>query len=234
MKKFIACLCGLCTLSPLLSAQNLQLLYDFGEDRDYLTSTLEFFKIDGLGRTFFFVDMNYDANGVKGVSESYFEFARSFDIDKSLPVGLHFEYNGGQGQFATPEGNQAYTINDAYLSGLDFYWTSEDFSKGLTLQLLYKYIRDKNDDAFQITLVWFANLMEGKVTINGFADFWREDNDFDFNGSVDADYVFLTEPQFWYNLNPSIAVGSEIEFGYNFGGVEGWKVCPTVAAKITF
>jgi hypothetical protein len=231
MKKLIACLTCACALTSIASAQNLQLLYDFGEDRDYLTSTIEMFKIDNYGRTFFFIDMNYDANGVKGVSESYFEFARSFDIDKSLPIGLHFEYNGGQGQFATPGGNQAYTINDAYLSGLDFYWTSEDFSKALTLQLLYKYIRDKNDDAYQITTVWFVSLLEGKVTVNGFADFWREDNSF---GDKNTDYVFLSEPQFWYNLNPNIAVGSEIEFGYNFGGVEGWKVCPTVAAKVTF
>ncbi|MDF3129006.1 DUF5020 family protein [Kiritimatiellaeota bacterium B1221] len=233
MSKFTSLLLILLGLSCATRAQNtnLQLLYDFGEDREYLTSTVEFFKIDDYGRTFFFVDMNYDANGVSGVSESYFEFARSFDIADDLPIGLHFEYNGGQGQFATPDGNQAYTINNAYLSGLDFYWTSEDFTKAVTLQLLYKYIEDKNDDAYQITTVWFASLLEGKVTVNGFADFWREDNSF---GDKTTDYVFLSEPQFWYNLNPNIAVGSEIEFGYNFGGTEGWKVCPTVAAKFTF
>lgn len=233
MSKFISLLLLVLGLSCVTSAQNtnLQLLYDFGEDRDYLTSTVEFFKIDDYGRTFFFVDMNYDANGVSGVSESYFEFARSFDIADDLPIGLHFEYNGGQGQFATDDGNQAYTINSAYLSGLDFYWASEDFSKAVTLQLLYKYIEDKNDDSYQITTVWFASLLEGKVTVNGFADFWREDNSF---GDKNTDYVFLTEPQFWYNVNPNIAVGSEIEFAYNFGGTEGWKVCPTVAAKFTF
>lgn len=234
MKKALVYLVSLFALVSTASAQNLQLLYDFGEDRNYLTSTVEYFNIDDYGRTFFFIDMNYNGNGVEGINESYWEFARSFDIADDLPIGLHFEYNGGHGQFATPDGNQAYTINNAYLSGLDFYWSNENFTQNYTFQVLYKYIDQKNNDSFQLTFVWANTYLDGKVTVNGFADFWREDNDFDFDGSVDEDYVFLSEPQFWYNLNDTFAVGSEIEFGWNFGGVEGWKVCPTVAVKTTF
>lgn len=39
-------------------AQNLQLHYDFGEDRKYLTSTFEYFNADKLGNTFLFVDLD--------------------------------------------------------------------------------------------------------------------------------------------------------------------------------
>jgi hypothetical protein len=216
------------------SAQNIQLHYDFTEDREYFTSTVELFKPDAYGTTFFFIDFNYDANDVEGVSESYFELARAIKISEDVPFDLHLEYNGGQGQFSTPDGNQAYTISDAYLAGIEKTWLAEDFSWGVTAQVMYKYIRAIEQDSFQLTLVWFCTLLDGKVTFNGFADFWGEDVDFDFDGEVDDEYTFLAEPQLWYNLTPHWAVGSEVEFGYNFAGNEGWDVFPTVAVKTTF
>lgn len=219
-------------LATTLHAQELQLHYDFGEDREHLTTTLEMFKVDDWGSTFFFVDFNYDGGDVSGVSESYFEIARAFYFDG--PVGIHVEYNGGHGRFDTPEGENAYPINDAWLVGPEATWNAEDFSKGVTLQLLYKNIRDKNDDAFQVTLVWYYHFMEKAFTFRGFADFWKEDNDFDFDGDRDGEYTFLTEPQLWYNVTEQFAVGSEVEFGYNFAGVDGWRVNPTVAVKYTF
>lgn len=224
----------LLTAATLVSAQNLQLHYDFGEDREHLTTTLEMFRPDAYGSTFFFVDFNYDGNEVEGVSESYFEFVRSFRIMEDKPVNLHLEYNGGQGRFDTPEGENAYAINDAWLVGPEINWNAEDFSRGCTLQLLYKNIRGKNDDSFQITYVWYWHFMEKAFTFSGFADFWKEDNDFDFDGDRDAEYTFLSEPQLWYNINETFAVGTEIEFGHNFAGVEGWRVNPTAAVKITF
>jgi hypothetical protein len=224
---------ALLILLSIARAQEIQLHYDFGEDRDYLTTTIEMFKPDAWGTTFFFVDFNYDGNDVEGVSESYFEFARAFYTD-DLPVGLHLEYNGGQGRFNTPEGENAYPINDAWLVGPEMTWNAEDYSKGVTLQLLYKNIRGKNDDSFQITFVWYSHLMDKAFTFRGFADFWKEDNDFNFDGKQDADYTFLSEPQLWYNVTEKFAIGSEVEFGYNFAGVDGWKVCPTAAVKYVF
>jgi hypothetical protein len=44
-----------------LSAQNIQQHYDFGKDRDYFTTTLEMFKPDEYGSTYFFVDFDYNA-----------------------------------------------------------------------------------------------------------------------------------------------------------------------------
>jgi hypothetical protein len=217
------------------SAQNIQLHRDFGHNRDFFTTTVEMFRPDDHGSTFFFIDFNHDVGDVKGVSESYFEIARVINLPCPLGSGLHVEYNGGHGQFTTEDGpNQAYTINDAWLVGPEWSWNAEDFSKGLSLQLLYKNIRDKNDDSFQVTVVWYLHLLEKKVTFNGFADFWKEDSDFNFDGNVDADYTFLSEPQLWYNLTPQFAVGSEVEFGHNFAGKEGWAVNPTLAVKYTF
>ena len=80
----------------LMQAQNLQLHYDFGKGRQYLTSTVEMFKPDKHGSTFFFVDMDYDLSDAK-VKLAYWEIARDLKFWKA-PFAFHTEYNGGFGQ----------------------------------------------------------------------------------------------------------------------------------------
>lgn len=211
-------------------AQNIQLHYDFGENRKHATSTIEMFNPDKLGNTFFFVDMDYNANDIEGVSLSYFELARVFKTDK-MPVGVHVEYNGGFGQFKAGNDQMSYNINDAWLAGIDYSMNASDFSKGLTLKALYKNIRNKHDATFQLTAVWYVHFLDRKFTFSGFADFWKEDSDFDYDGTVDADFIFIAEPQIWYNINKQFSVGSEIELTNNFAGQEGFVVNPTLAIK---
>jgi len=214
-----------------LSAQNVQLHYDAGKDRGYLTSTVEMFKPDKYGSTFFFVDMDYSSvPGIKGVTLAYWEIARALKF-WDAPVAFHTEYNGGFGQWSSVMVKGAYQINDAFLNGLEYAWNAADFSRGLTLQAMHKYIRGKHDFAFQLTGVWYLHLLDQKVSFTGFADFWREDNVF---GKNTTKFVFLSEPQLWYNFNPHFSAGGEIEFSSNFGGWEGFRVCPTLAVKYTF
>jgi hypothetical protein len=52
LKKLILSLSLLLIINT-LSAQNLQLHYDFGENRKHLTSTLEMFKPDQMGKYLF-------------------------------------------------------------------------------------------------------------------------------------------------------------------------------------
>lgn len=172
--------------------------------------------------------MDYGYPGVEGVSLAYWEIARAFNLGKS-PFAAHIEYNGGFLQAGIP-----IQINDAYLGGIEYNWNAKDFSRGFTLQVLYKTIRGKNNTSFQLTGVWYLNLCKDKVSLSGFADFWKEDNIF-ADGSV-TKFVFLSEPQFWYNFNKNMSVGSEVELGYNFTGnyTKGFHVCPTAAVKYTF
>lgn len=238
MKKLVLVLfAGLLTLGSF--AQNIQTHYDMGKDRGYLTTTVEMFRPDKHGSTFFFIDMNYGDAGVKGVSLAYWEIARAWTIGKS-PFAAHLEYNGGFGQYM-PGG--AYQINDAYLGGIEYSWNKSDFSRGFTLQALYKNIRGKNDVSFQLTGVWYMNLLKNKVTFSGFADFWKEDNAFKIGTTITGDpifestkFVFLSEPQLWYNFNKNFAAGGEVELGYNFTGnsTKGFHVNPTVAMKYSF
>jgi hypothetical protein len=229
MKKILL-LFTLCALISTVKAQNIQTHYDFGKDRKYLTTTVEMFKPDKLGNTFFFIDFDYGIPGQDMMSNAYFEIARVMTIKKS-PWGIHGEYNGGFGKIAN--GDTYFTVNNAWLGGVDYSWNSEDFSKGFSIKALYKQIQDKQS-SFQITGVWHVNFAKGKMSFTGFADFWKEDSDFNFDGKTDATYTFLAEPQLWYNINGHFAFGSEVELSNNFALHEGFMVNPTLAVKWTF
>lgn len=213
-----------------INAQNIQLHYDFGKDRKYATTTVEMFKPDKLGNTFFFIDFDYGISGQDFMSNAYFEIARVMKINKS-PFGIHAEYNGGFGKIKNSD--NFYSINNAWLGGIDYSWNATDFSKGFSLKVLYKEIQ-KKQHAFQLTGVWYVNFAKGKMAFTGFADFWKEDSDFNFDGKTDATFTFLSEPQLWYKFCPNFAVGSELELSNNFASHEGFMANPTLAAKWTF
>jgi hypothetical protein len=48
-----------------------------------------------------------------------------------------------------------------------------------------------------------------------------------------TDFVFLSEPQLWYNFGEHFSAGGEVELANNFI-VEGFRVSPTLAVKWTF
>jgi hypothetical protein len=213
-----------------LNAQNIQTHYDMGEGRGYLTTTVEMFKPDKTGNTFFFIDFDYGSGGIENSPAlAYFEIARCFKLGKS-PFSWHAEYNGGFGQFKAGTSAGAYSISNAWLTGLDYSWNAGDFSRGFSLKALYKNIANTADDkpsSFQLTGVWYVNFAKGKMSFTGFADLWKEKS---ANGSM----IFLSEPQLWYNASKNFALGTEVELSNNFGGMDGFKMMPTLGAKYTF
>lgn len=228
MKKLVLLIVTFVSIS--LAAQNVQLHYDLGKDRKYLTSTVEMFKVDNWGNTFFFVDMDYSAES-GGVGLGYWEIAREIKLWKA-PFAVHVEYNGGMNKAVGSFGN-------AYLVGPSYTNLAKDFSGSFTIMALYKNIRRTDEpNSFQITAVWNKNLFKNKVTISGFADFWREKHTVSNDGFVsnfkESKFIFLSEPQFWYNFTKNISLGSEIELSSDFGGVSGFWVRPTLAAKWNF
>ncbi len=210
-------------------AQNIQLHYDLGEGRNYFTTTVEMFKPDRWGSTFFFIDMDYssDARNVdNGVSLAYWEIARAFKWNETQKFQPRVEYNGGVFKLDGEE-TPFVPIENCWLAGVERTWFSADFTKILTLQGNYKYIKNKEDASFQITAVWTVLMMQGKLTFTGFTDFWKETM---FWGT---DYRFLSEPQLWYNFNTHFSAGTEIEVSNNFIG-DKFFVSPTLAVKYVF
>ena len=126
----------MCAFVVTVSAQNIQTHYDFGKDRKYVTTTVEMFKPDKLGNTFFFIDFDYGTPDQEMMSNAYFEIARVMTIKKS-PFGIHGEYNGGFGKKISSNkdiASEHFTVNNAWLGGVDYSWNSKDFSKGFSLK----------------------------------------------------------------------------------------------------
>ena len=47
--------------------------------------------------------------------------------------------------------------------------------------------------------------------------------------------VVLSEPQLWFNCGTEhFNIGGEVEFSYNFAGMEGFNVMPCIGTKWVF
>lgn len=208
-----------------LNAQNLQLHYDFGKaqnfsqtlNRRYFTATFELFKPDKLGSTFLFVDVDFD-KGAGGASMAYFEIARKFTLHQKSGFGLQVEYNDGTPGFIRP----------AWLAGITFPLKLGRIT--VYTSWLYRANQGSRSPDGQFTLVWGIPLWKEHVEFCGFIDFWSQDN----TGESGKQWVFLTEPQFWYNLSPRFSVGSELEVSRNFFTFDDdFEWMPTIAVKYT-
>ena len=208
------------------NAQNLQVQYDLS--RGYWTTTTEMFRPDSFGSTYFFVDLDLNPR----MTGAYWEISREFnfwqDTDWSW-LSVHAEFNGGL--------SGAFSFNNCWLAGATYSGHSADFSKTWSLTASYKAIPGtvglngaKQPHNFQITGVWGINFLDGWCTFSGFFDFWRE-----------VEYIFISEPQFWVNLNSikgwekiNLSLGGEVEFSVNFAGYKGFYARPAIGAKWTF
>ena len=235
MKKLLlAALVGLamCAAQYQAKAQNVQLLYDTG--RGCVTSTVEMFRPDSFGSTYFFVDFDYSPKA----SGAYWEISRELcfwqDTDLSC-LSAHLEYNGGLNSTAG-------MFNNSWLVGATYSGHSKDFSKTWSLSAMYKAIPGTVDGLgncqahnFQITGVWGISFANGWCNFSGFFDFWREHRPWQ-----GTSFIFLSEPQFWVNLNKikgwekiNLSVGGEVELSANFVA-KGFHAMPAVGAKWTF
>ena len=229
-----------------VSAQNVQLHYDFGhlydnlDSRPSVTTTVEYFKADKWGSTFLFTDLDYQRDGVAG---AYWEIAREFNVSKNKQWAAHVEYNGGLS--SDEETWQATRFQHAVLLGGAWNWANSDFSKTFSVQLLYKYtFKNRHYEAHpyssvQLTEVWSTTFAHGLCTFDGYCDLW-------YNKRVNGNLVLQSEPQFWFNLNTikgwekiKLSLGSEVEVSNNFvyneyGKNNKFYAIPTVAAKWTF
>ena len=212
-------------------AQNLQVMYD--TERGCVTSTIEMFRPDNFGSTYFFVDFDNDTK----TTGAYWEISREFCFWKDSKyswLSAHVEYNGGM--------NMGASFNNSWLAGVTYSGHSKDFSKTWSLSALYKAIPGtiglngkKQEHNFQLTGVWGINFAKGLCSFSGFFDVWREARPWQ-----DTEYIFISEPQFWVNLNKikgledfNLSIGGEVELSSNF--VEkGFHVCPAIGGKWTF
>ena len=245
LKSLVLMALTLLPASKTLAQTNAQVLYDFGTDRKYVTLTLEMFKQDKWGSTYFFVDhdFNYDKMDPNSDNVSlggtYTEISRALNFwkDSSLKNwSLHAEYNGGI--------TKKYPINNAWLFGVEYLIHDATYKNTLNLDVLYKTISKKDQNVpMQLTAVWTCNDLFGVkgLKFDGFADFWWETHaTFDGDGQAKTRHtVFITEPQLWYNVGQhfgceNLSLGGEVEITNNFGSTDGAKVRPCLGMKWDF
>jgi hypothetical protein len=233
MKKFF-CLALMAVAAMGVSAQNIQVHYDFGRNiypdqedgRQKVTVTLEQFKADQWGSWYYFVDVDVTNKFTEG---AYTEISREFNIGKK-GFAAHVEYDGGL--------NKSGAFQQAALLGGAYNGHNADFSKTWSVQLMYKRFFKSYDytsayNSVQLTGVWGLNFANKKCTFSGFVDFWRGEK---ANGN--GQLVILSEPQFWYNVTDHFSVGGEVEisnnFIYNTYDDKSFFVNPTLAVKWNF
>ena len=223
--KFFATVLLFLTLAANSGAQNIELHYDFR--RNCATSTVEMFRADSYGSTFFFIDMDFAPKAVGAYGEISRELC--FWKDSKLNwLSAHIEYNGGL--------NNAMSFDNAWLVGATYSGHSKDWSKTWSLSAMYKAIPGNvNVSNFQITGVWNLDFLDHWFSFNGYVDFWREEN-----VQMGTKYILTSEPQLWVNLKKikgwervNLSLGAEVELSNNFVA-KGFDVMPTLAAKWTF
>ncbi|NCS82247.1 MAG: DUF5020 domain-containing protein [Ignavibacteria bacterium CG_4_8_14_3_um_filter_37_9] len=220
MKKGI--LLALVLLSCSTFAQNLQLNYDFGKDRKYITSTVEMFKPDEYGATYWFVDFDFNHPGNKSASLGYFEIARYIRLPLPINnISATVQYNDGTAPWGP--------LGHVWLAGLSYPIDLGIFV--LNTDLLYRkdYFSEGSD--VQLTCVWFIPILDGKINFTGFFDVWSMKN----FAADSRDFVFLSEPQLWINFGNHLALGGEVEISNNFiPGKTEVQINPTLGLKWNF
>ncbi len=240
MKKIVA-FAGFSLLAVGAFAQtNLQVFYDFGENRKMVTTTLEMFKADDWGSTFFFVDYDYADKDLRdgkwwGARSSYFEIARALNFWQDSDLGAlsaHVEFNAGVG-FGSRN----------WLFGVEYFMHNDDFSNTFTFELLYKTFKGSESHLpLQFTFVWGMNNLFGVegLKFSGFADIWGEDTylwtDVD---KCEKSLTFISEPQLWYNVGSlfgceNLSAGCEVELSHNFAYHDGFMCNPCLGLKWDF
>ncbi|MBR5660246.1 MAG: DUF5020 family protein [Bacteroidales bacterium] len=236
-KRIIAAAVAALAFSFMAKAQtNVQVFYDFGKDRQYMTTTFEMFKGDKFGDTFFFIDHYYTQKDQRpdvasAINGSYFEIERGINFWQESDLkdlSGHVEYDGttwGQG---------------TWCFGAKYFLHSQDFSNMLTLYAMFETFQGfgKADIPVKFTAVWsMAGLFGVKgLTFKGFADLWS--NNTIWGLGDETKFTFLTEPQLWMNLGSAfdnhLDIGCEIEISCNFAGNKGFMVNPCAGIRWAF
>ena len=197
--------------------QNLQVHYDWGHGRHYVTSTLEMYRPDDWGWTYWFVDMDYNTPE-HAMSLAYWEISRYFNIPHLPGWSWTLQYNDG---VDLSYGN----LGQVWLAGINYQIHLGSWI--FPTEVLARKVAGAKGLQWQLTTVWFQRFLQERVELSGFADFWRDP------ASGGGRLIFISEPQFWYRLTKQLWLGGEVEISHNFVS-EHWEFMPTTAFRWEF
>lgn len=147
-------------------------------------------------------------------------------------IYLQFQYSGGAG--VTEPKEYSYYITNTYCTGVElpFHWKGTWFTSVLDYRYV-AYTRPTQDPIY--TLYWWKGLLHYKLELVGDFSCWTENKNHGDEvtaGQQGKRFFFFAEPQVWYNLNRTFAVGSKLNTYYNVNiNNNVWQVYPTAAVR---
>ncbi|PWT78180.1 MAG: hypothetical protein C5B59_02275 [Bacteroidetes bacterium] len=225
-------------------SQNLQLHYDFRHTLDpahnasnFPTVYFEYFKSQDSGRAFikpgsFLIKMQADFLGQRNNMGKFFmQVAQSFRFWKPK-VFLVAQFSSGMG--VTEPKQYSYYISNAYSFGISypFQWKGGWFNSMLTYT--YNALAKPSHD-FLYSFYWGKGFWNYKFEFIGDFEVYslNKNQGDELTKNLEGKWIcFFGEPQFWYNLNKHLALGSKINLYYHVLNFDDhFQVYPTIALK---
>ncbi len=225
-------------------SQTLQLHYDMRHtispkrnSKNFPTLYFEYFKNQDSGKSLikpgsFLLKTQADFTGPKSnIGKFYIQMSQSVRFWKPK-IFLSLQYSGGLG--VTEPKQYSFYIQNAYSAGLSYPFKSGNAY--LTTVLYYKYVDySKPSNDFLYTLYWWKGLWNYKAEFSGDFSIWTENKnhgDDATNFLTGKRFFFFAEPQFWFNINKTFALGSKINMNYHVLRPDNvLEVYPTLAIK---
>lgn len=166
------------------------------------------------------------------IGKFYCQVSQSFRAWRPK-IFLQLQYSGGAG--VTEPKQYSYYITNTFQAGAEipFQWKNAWFSSILD----YKYVawpRPSNDPIY--TFYWWKGLLHYKLELAGDFSVWTEDRnhgDAATEGQSGKRFFFFAEPQIWFNVSKSIAIGSKINLYYHVNTTDNvFQAYPTIAVRI--
>lgn len=243
MKKLI--LITLCVCSFQAYSQNLQLHYDLRysidpthNSKNFPTVYFEYFKQQTDTSSFirpgsFLFKVETDLQGDKNnVGKSFIQATQTFRLwEPKIFVGV--QYSGGLG--VTEPKQYSYYINNALSIGpsVPFQWQGAYFNA--FVYYTYNMLKKPSND-IMLSLYWWKGFFNYKLEFAGDFELYtlNKNHGDDFTKGLNGKTVsFFGEPQVWFNLNKSFALGSKQLLYYHVNTSENlFQVYPTVAVRV--
>lgn len=244
---FISCtLVLLCLVfSAVTKAQDLQFHYDLRHTVDpaenpsnFPTLYFEYFKTRDTGKSFlkpggFLLKTEADLLGTgNNIGKFFCQVTQSFRAWQPK-IFWQFGYSGGAG--ITNPKQYSYYITNTFVTGAEipFRWKGAFFT-GILDYRYVAYNRPTSDPIY--TLYWWEGLFHYKLELAGDVNFWTENRSqgtAETIGETGKRFFFFGEPQVWFNLSKSLAIGSKIDLYYHINTIANiFQGYPTIAVKV--
>jgi Domain of unknown function (DUF5020) len=231
--------CAMMLTAPAVSAQDLQLHYDWrhsidprNNPRNFPALTFKSFKALEFGSFLLKLEANLDGTQ-HNISKGYMEVSQTLRF-WDAPVYALGEYTGGLGVFDGASGG--YYIENAYMLGAahPFKWRGAWGSAALA----YKHtnLRQPSDDP-QATLYWGAPFHE-RWWFASTGIFWTQNrNHGDEYSAAETGKrrSFLIENELWWRAVGLVSVGTDVRVSRNVYATDGRLLAyPTIGMRYLF